>query len=87
MYGPQGYLMRRPRVVGSDGTQEHLLVRFPRVVQGPKSETRPELITDLVLKQLMSSPRRFPPPWTAEEVTPNCFAVTDANGQKLAYIY
>ena len=35
----------------------------------------------------MPSPRRFPPPWTAEEVTPNCFAVTDADGQKLAYIY
>ena len=35
----------------------------------------------------MPSPRRFPHPWTAEEVTPNCFAVTDADGQKLAYIY
>ena len=31
--------------------------------------------------------RRFPPPWSAEEVTANCLAVTDANGQKLAYIY
>ena len=30
--------------------------------------------------------RRFPPPWTAE-VTPNCFIVRDANGQKLAYVY
>ena len=25
------------------------------------------------------TPRRFPPPWTAE-VTPNCFIVRDANG-------
>jgi hypothetical protein len=30
--------------------------------------------------------RRFPPPWSAE-VTPNCFIVHDAEGQKLAYIY
>ena len=30
------------------------------------------------------SPRRFPPPWSAEEVTANCFAVIDANEQKLA---
>jgi endo-1,4-beta-D-glucanase Y len=32
------------------------------------------------------SPRRFPPPWTAE-VTPNCFIVRDANGQALSYVY
>jgi hypothetical protein len=30
--------------------------------------------------------RRFPPPWSAE-VTPNCFIVHDAGGQKLAYVY
>ena len=30
--------------------------------------------------------RRFPLPWTAE-ITPNCFIVRDAEGQKLAYIY
>ena len=34
----------------------------------------------------MPSPRRFPPPWTAE-VTPNCFIVRDADGQQLAYVY
>lgn len=28
---PREYLMRPPRVVGSDGTQEHFLVRFPRI--------------------------------------------------------
>jgi hypothetical protein len=31
--------------------------------------------------------RRFPPPWSAEVITPNCFVVRDANGQKLAYVY
>ena len=31
--------------------------------------------------------RRFPPPWSAEEVTANCFVVADASGQKLAYVY
>src|SRR5262249_12388250 len=41
----------------------------------------------LVVREFDDAPRRFPPPWSAEEVTPNCFAVTDANGQKLAYIY
>ena len=34
----------------------------------------------------MTSPRRFPPPWSAE-VMPNCFIVRDADGQQLAYIY
>jgi hypothetical protein len=31
-------------------------------------------------------PRRFPPPWSVEEHS-ECFAVTDANGQRLAFIY
>jgi hypothetical protein len=30
--------------------------------------------------------RRFPPPWTTEEL-PACFVVSDSVGQKLAYIY
>jgi hypothetical protein len=34
----------------------------------------------------MPSPRRFPPPWTVEELDA-CFVVSDANGQKLAYVY
>jgi hypothetical protein len=34
----------------------------------------------------MSSPRRFPPPWTVEELDA-CFVVTDSAGQKLAYVY
>jgi hypothetical protein len=35
----------------------------------------------------MPSPRRFPPPWTIEELNDACFIVSDANGQKLAYVY
>ena len=34
----------------------------------------------------MSSSRRFPPPWTAEE-TDACFIVRDSGGQALAYVY
>jgi hypothetical protein len=30
--------------------------------------------------------RRFPPPWTIEELNDACFVVSDANGQKLAYV-
>jgi hypothetical protein len=30
--------------------------------------------------------RRFPPPWTVEELDA-CFVVVDHSGQKLAYIY
>jgi len=35
----------------------------------------------------MPFPRRFPPPWTIEELNDACFVVTDSAGQKLAYIY
>ena len=34
-----------------------------------------------------SSPRRFPPPWTIEELNDACFVVIDSAGQKLAYVY
>jgi hypothetical protein len=30
--------------------------------------------------------RRFPPPWTVEELEA-CFVVKDSAGQKLAYVY
>ena len=33
-----------------------------------------------------SSPRRFPPPWSAE-VQPNYYVVRDANGQQIAYVH
>ena len=33
-----------------------------------------------------SSPRRFPPPWTVEELDA-CFVVIDSAEQKLAYVY
>jgi len=32
----------------------------------------------------MLSPRRFPPPWSAEEYNNACFIVLDNNGQQLA---
>ena len=35
----------------------------------------------------MPSPRRFPPPWTIEELNNACFVVSDASGQKLGYFY
>ena len=31
--------------------------------------------------------RRFPPPWSIEEVNDACFVVHDHNGQALAYVY
>ena len=34
----------------------------------------------------MTSPRRFPSPWSIEEGTES-FTVRDANGQALAYLY
>jgi len=32
-------------------------------------------------------PRRFPPPWTIEEMNGACFIVRDKNGQALGYFY
>jgi hypothetical protein len=32
-------------------------------------------------------PRRFPPPWSVEEVNDAYFIVKDSAGQKLAYVY
>jgi hypothetical protein len=33
------------------------------------------------------SSRRFPPPWSVEEMNDACFIVKDGAGQKLAYVY
>jgi hypothetical protein len=33
-----------------------------------------------------SQPRRFPPPWSIEELE-SCFVVKDSSGQKLGYFY
>jgi hypothetical protein len=38
------------------------------------------------LSGLVTGPRCFPPPWSAEE-TDACFIVRDANRQALAYVY
>jgi hypothetical protein len=35
---------------------------------------------------LEAQPRRFPPPWSVGELEA-CFVVSDANGQKVAYVY
>ncbi len=32
-------------------------------------------------------PRRFPPPWTIDEMNDACFIVRDKNGQQLGYFY
>jgi hypothetical protein len=36
--------------------------------------------------QMPNAPRRFPPPWSVQELDA-CFIVTDSAGQKLAYVY
>jgi hypothetical protein len=35
----------------------------------------------------MPSPRRFPPPWTIEELDDAGFVIKDSTGQKLAHVY
>ena len=40
----------------------------------------------MVLSTSPISMRRFPPPWTIEQI-PGGFKVIDANGQSLAYVY
>ena len=35
---------------------------------------------------MLSTPRRFPAPWSAE-LQPNYYVLRDADGQQLAYIY
>jgi hypothetical protein len=34
----------------------------------------------------MSSPRRFPPPWSVEDIGA-AFVVIDSDGQKLGHVY
>jgi hypothetical protein len=41
-------------------------------------------MSKLVSKTL--NPRRFPPPWTVEDIGA-AFVVRDHNGQQLAYVY
>jgi hypothetical protein len=35
----------------------------------------------------MTTSRRFPPPWSIEELNDACIVVRDHNGQALAYVY
>jgi hypothetical protein len=34
-----------------------------------------------------TSERRFPPPWSIEELNNTCFVAIDSADQKLAYVY
>jgi hypothetical protein len=44
-------------------------------------------LTDNFIKMGQMNTRRFPPPWSVEEMDA-CFVVTDSAGQqKLAYVY
>jgi hypothetical protein len=52
----------------------------------PRSAPPQRWLRRLCYCRSVSSLRRFPPPWTAEE-TDACFVVRDANGQALAYVY
>src|SRR6516164_2107417 len=52
-----------------------------------KIEAADPTSTSQISGNMPSSPRRFPPPWTIEELNDACFVVSDANGQKLAYVY
>ena len=36
---------------------------------------------------MLDEPRRFPPPWTIEELDGACFIVRDIAGQPLTYVY
>jgi len=40
-----------------------------------------------MIETMPPSTRRFPPPWTIEELNDACFIVSDTNEQKLAYVY
>jgi hypothetical protein len=37
-------------------------------------------------RQQDASPRRFPPPWTVEDLG-SCFVTKDSAGQKFSYVY
>ena len=36
---------------------------------------------------IMPATRRFPPPWSIEELNDACFVVRGHDGQQLAYVY
>jgi hypothetical protein len=49
--------------------------------------TRPiEQERDPAQDAVEAQPHRFPPPWSVRELEA-CFVVSDANGQKVAYVY
>ena len=44
-------------------------------------------VSGRALVKIRMAARRFPPPWSIEELNNACFVVRDANGQQLAYVY
>jgi len=52
-----------------------------------KIEAADPTSTSQISGNMPSSPRRFPPPWTIEELDDACFIVSDSGGQKLASVY
>src|SRR5215469_14958280 len=54
-----------------------LFLRLGAVSAGSGQTVRCAAVTD----------RRFPPPWSVEELNDACFVVIDSAGQKLAYVY
>ena len=50
------------------------------------SSLRLELSTPNSLRDMVPSPRYFPPPWIVEDHLA-CFIIKDSNGQALAYVY
>jgi len=45
-----------------------------------------EALEEAMQFPLVSAARRFPPPWSVEELEA-CFVVRDSSGQKLGYFY
>jgi hypothetical protein len=44
------------------------------------------LIADIAVGRLLENRRRFPPPWSVEDIGA-AFVVKDSTGQQLAYVY
>jgi hypothetical protein len=71
-----------------------ILAALTHIVQHRRSQIVPrddfhQLNNEPLHRHVAGAPmpeRRFPPPWTVEELDA-CFVVTDSAGQKLAYVY
>jgi hypothetical protein len=54
--------------------------------RGVASYSRRPIPRPVLRRSDMPQARRFPPPWTVDELEA-CFIVKDSAGQKLAYVY